>query len=139
MNQSASPCSLIWNGVHAGLGQIPLAQRSLLLLAVRHGFGAKELAAAGASISRLEADLTERGNRLFHALVKDAAEQGYGEYRTHLSYMDEVAGTYSFNDHALRRFNETLKDAVDPNGILSPGRGGIWPKAHRSRRGAVRK
>ncbi|MBK6663347.1 MAG: hypothetical protein IPG47_11635 [Thermoflexaceae bacterium] len=33
-------------GVHAGLGQIPLAQRSLLLLAVRHGFGAKELAAA---------------------------------------------------------------------------------------------
>jgi len=28
----------------------------------------------------------------------------------------------------LRRFNETLKDAIDPNGILAPGRGGIWPR-----------
>jgi 4-cresol dehydrogenase (hydroxylating) len=26
------------------------------------------------------------------------------------------------------RFHETLKDAVDPNGIISPGRYGIWPK-----------
>jgi hypothetical protein len=24
--------------------------------------------------------------------------------------------------------NETLKDALDPNGILSAGRYGIWPK-----------
>jgi 4-cresol dehydrogenase (hydroxylating) len=23
---------------------------------------------------------------------------------------------------------ETIKDAVDPNGILSPGRYGVWPK-----------
>jgi FAD/FMN-containing dehydrogenase len=27
-----------------------------------------------------------------------------------------------------RRFHETLKDAIDPNGILSPGKSGIWPK-----------
>jgi hypothetical protein len=74
-----------------------------------------------------DADLTARGDRLFHALVKDAAAAGYGEYRTHLSYMDEVADTFSYNDHALRRFNERVKDAIDPNGILAPGRNGIWP------------
>jgi 4-cresol dehydrogenase (hydroxylating) len=42
--------------------------------------------------------------------------------------MDQVAEMYSFNDHAMRRFHETLKDAVDPNGILSPGKSGIWPR-----------
>jgi 4-cresol dehydrogenase (hydroxylating) len=52
---------------------------------------------------------------------------------------DEVANQYSFNHHALRRFNETLKDAIDPNGILLPGRGGIWPRALRALRGAIRK
>jgi 4-cresol dehydrogenase (hydroxylating) len=28
----------------------------------------------------------------------------------------------------LRKLHETIKDAVDPNGILSAGRYGIWPK-----------
>ena len=61
-------------------------------------------------------------------LVREAAKDGYGEYRAHLDFMDLAAEQYSFNDHAYRRFCETIKDAVDPNGILSPGRQGIWPR-----------
>lgn len=66
-------------------------------------------------------------------MIDDAAALGYGEYRTHLVLMDQVAGTYSWNDNALMKFNEKLKDALDPNGILAPGRCGIWPKRYRGR------
>ena len=64
-------------------------------------------------------------------LVREAAKHGYGEYRAHLDFMDLAAEQYSFNDHSHRRFVETIKDALDPNGILSPGKQGIWPRAMR--------
>ncbi len=66
-------------------------------------------------------------------MVDDAAALGYGEYRTHLALMDQVAGTYSWNNGALLRMHESLKDALDPNGILAPGRCGIWPRRYRGR------
>jgi 4-cresol dehydrogenase (hydroxylating) len=66
--------------------------------------------------------------RTFKRLVEVAAEHGWGEYRTHTAFMDDCAAAYSFNDHALRKLQEKIKDAVDPNGILSAGRYGIWPK-----------
>lgn len=64
----------------------------------------------------------------YEKIVKTAAEHGWGTYRTHIAYMDEVMATYSYNDNALMKMHETLKDALDPNGILSAGRYGIWPK-----------
>jgi FAD/FMN-containing dehydrogenase len=80
---------------------------------------------------------TNRKNReTFRRMVKLAAEHGWAEYRTAPAFMDDVADTYSFNNHALRRLHETLKDALDPNGILSAGRYGIWPKHLRETRGA---
>ena len=64
-------------------------------------------------------------------LLEKAAERGWGEYRAAPYFQDVVAARYSFNEHSLRRFNEALKDAVDPNGILAPGRGGVWPARFR--------
>jgi 4-cresol dehydrogenase (hydroxylating) len=72
-------------------------------------------------------DMTGRAQKFFRALVADATQQRYGEYRTHIDDMDLVAGTYDFNDHALRRLNERVKNALDPAGILAPGKSGIWP------------
>ena len=66
--------------------------------------------------------------RAFESWVHLAAERGWAEYRAPAAFQDLVASTYSFNDHALRRLRETIKDAVDPNGILSAGRYGVWPK-----------
>ena len=44
----------------------------------------------------------------------EAGERGYGEYRAHLDFMDLAADQYAFNDHAYRRFCETIKDARRP-------------------------
>jgi len=72
---------------------------------------------------------TNKKNRAaFKKLVQRAAEHGWGEYRTAPAYQDTIMNTYGYNNHSLLRFHETLKDAVDPNGILSAGRYGIWPK-----------
>ena len=72
---------------------------------------------------------TNRKNRAgMNRLITLAAEHGWGEYRTPPVFQDAVMGAYSFNNHALLRFHETIKDAVDPNGILAAGRYGIWPK-----------
>ena len=73
-----------------------------------------------------------KGNRdmraLFRRLIQVAAEHGWGEYRTHAAFMDDCARAYSFGDHSLLRLQERIKDAVDPNGVLSAGRYGIWPR-----------
>ncbi len=78
-------------------------------------------------------DMMKRVDRFFHELVADARAKGYGEYRTHIEYMDLVASTYDFNHHALRRLNERVKDALDPNGIIAPGKNGIWPANRRGK------
>ena len=64
----------------------------------------------------------------FKKLIAVGGQHGWGEYRTAPVFQKSVMDVYSFNDHALQRFHETLKDAIDPNGIMSPGRYAIWPK-----------
>jgi 4-cresol dehydrogenase (hydroxylating) flavoprotein subunit len=65
-------------------------------------------------------------------LLVELGAQGYAEYRAHLDYMDLAQEQLGFGDHAYRRFAETIKDAIDPKGILSPGRHGIWPAKYRA-------
>ena len=66
-----------------------------------------------------------------HRLVAVAAEHGWGDYRAAPVFQDMVSATYSFNDNVLRRMLEAMKDAVDPQGIIAPGRGGVWPRRWR--------
>jgi (+)-pinoresinol hydroxylase len=81
-----------------------------------------------------DVEKNKKSREVFERLVEVSAEHGWGEYRTHVAFMDTVSGVYSYNNHALRRFHEMIKDAVDPNGILSPGKSGIWPKQMRKAR-----
>ncbi len=64
----------------------------------------------------------------FRKLIEVGGSHGWGEYRTAPVFQKAVMDVYSFNNHALMRLHETLKDAIDPKGILSPGRYDIWPK-----------
>jgi 4-cresol dehydrogenase (hydroxylating) len=82
-------------------------------------------------ISRSNKELNKQVYEQFIQLVKIGAKHGWTEYRAAPLFQDLVASTYSFNDGALLRFQNKLKDAIDPNGILAPGRGGIWPKRYR--------
>ncbi|KAK2736472.1 hypothetical protein FQN55_001649 [Onygenales sp. PD_40] len=76
----------------------------------------------------------ENANKLFVQLVKDARQAGYGEYRAHVEHMDLVAQQYDYRGGSLMKLNELIKDTLDPNGILSPGKQGIWPKRWREER-----
>ncbi len=76
-------------------------------------------------------EMVARVDKFFRALLGDATKQHYGEYRAHIEYMDMIAGTYDFNNGALGRLNNKLKATLDPNGILAPGKSGIWGNTKR--------
>jgi 4-cresol dehydrogenase (hydroxylating) len=82
---------------------------------------------------RTNPDEARRAREVFAIMVREAAEAGYGEYRTHISFMDQIAKTFSWNNGAQLKLHELLKDALDPNGVLAPGKQGIWPSRYRSR------
>ncbi|KAK3950445.1 hypothetical protein QBC32DRAFT_371965 [Pseudoneurospora amorphoporcata] len=77
-----------------------------------------------------QADPVQRQNikKLYYGLHKVAKERGYGMYRAHVNHMGEsiVACLNDFNGHVYNRF-----DTLDPRGVLSPGKQGIWPSGFR--------
>ncbi len=81
-----------------------------------------------------DVEKNRRNREIYRRLVKTSAERGWGEYRTHTAFMGDISDAYSFNNHALRRLHENIKDALDPNGILAAGKCGIWPKSMRKAR-----
>ena len=64
---------------------------------------------------------------VYRRLVRLTGEAGDGLYRGHIAFMDDIAAQYDWGDHAMLRLYGALKHALDPDGILSPGKQGIWP------------
>lgn len=76
-----------------------------------------------------DARRVEAARNAMRELYAQAAQWGCAPYRAHVALVDQVAAIFSYNDHALGRFYGRIKDALDPEGILSPGNHGIWPSA----------
>ena len=87
---------------------------------------------AGIRYDSSDADAVVGAMQLARSIVRELGAMGYVDSRPHLEFMDTAADFYSFNDGARGRLLERVKDALDPNGILSPGRHGVWPAAYRS-------
>ena len=66
--------------------------------------------------------------KLVHGWIDAAAERGWSSYRVATPYMDYTMSKYNWNDGALLKLHEKLKDTLAPNGILAPGKNGIWPQ-----------
>lgn len=58
----------------------------------------------------------------YEELLNEFSQQGYGTYRTSTAFMDKVADVYG---PVQRSVFKKIKKALDPNGILSPGKSGI--------------
>ncbi len=71
---------------------------------------------------RTDAAETEAAHACFQELLDRFAEQGYGVYRVNTAFMDKVADIYG---STKREVNQAIKRALDPNGIIAPGKSGI--------------
>jgi 4-cresol dehydrogenase (hydroxylating) flavoprotein subunit len=64
----------------------------------------------------------KKADECYHELVKRFGEKGWASYRTGVNTMDLVAEQYG---QVNRDFNQKIKDAIDPNHIIAPGKSGI--------------
>ncbi|OBT64156.1 hypothetical protein VE03_06250 [Pseudogymnoascus sp. 23342-1-I1] len=76
---------------------------------------------------RYDSDSRRRVHKLIRTLMGDCAENGWTEYWTYGALMDQIAATRDTPDNAMAKINSAIKDAVDPAGIMEPGRNSIWP------------
>ncbi len=72
--------------------------------------------------NRADPQQAQAAHQCFSELIDAFAAEGYGIYRTSPAFMDKVAETFG---PVQRSVNRTLKKALDPNGILAPGKSGI--------------
>lgn len=71
---------------------------------------------------RTKPDEMKRAYKCFDELNKAFVKNGWAINRTNPAFMDKVADSYG---PAMRRLNQTIKKALDPNNVLSPGKSGI--------------
>ena len=65
----------------------------------------------------------QKADTCYREMVTRFGEQGWASYRTGVPSMDLVAAQYG---QVNRDFNKLLKNAIDPKGILAPGKSGIY-------------
>ena len=65
----------------------------------------------------------EKARSCYSELLDDFAREGYGVYCTNIDFMDKVAKLYG---PVKASVNRKIKKALDPNGILAPGKSGIY-------------
>ncbi len=131
------------DGVHAGQKAIYEARRSVGVPTQITPFGGPLLwhprtflvGAPTVASWRDDKEKNRKSRELYAAYIHYGSQAGLGEYRTNPAFQDELVAQYSYGDHALLKYQERLKDGVDPNGIISPGRYGVWPKALREKLG----
>lgn len=127
---SFAPVSPV-NGDDA-LAQYHMAKR----LMERHGFNDRSTFAVANSamihvcnivFDRTDEEEKHRAHEAFSEMIREFTARGYAEYRTHVEFMDTIAKTFDWNGSSLWKAHERLKQALDPWGVLSPGKSGIWP------------
>ena len=108
-------------------GQIDLAKQIL----ARHGFdytaafavGMRELHHIIALLyDKSDPDEEQRADACYRELVTGFGDRGWASYRTGVHAMDLVAAQYGETNRAV---NAAIKQALDPNHILAPGKSGI--------------
>ena len=65
---------------------------------------------------------TKAAHACFSELLDEFEKEGYAVYRVNTAFQERVANSYG---PVKRRVEQTLKRALDPNGILAPGKSGI--------------
>jgi 4-cresol dehydrogenase (hydroxylating) len=71
---------------------------------------------------RTSEEETKRANACFAELLDEFEKEGYAVYRVNTAFQERVANSYG---PVKRKVEQTLKRALDPNGILAPGKSGI--------------
>jgi 4-cresol dehydrogenase (hydroxylating) flavoprotein subunit len=124
---------LAWlSAVGPARGSDALKQRDLAKpILARHGFDyvaaptvkGRELHHLIALVfDRADAATLPRARACFHDLAAAFVNNGYGIDRVGIDFMSELAQLYGQTN---RDVNRALKRALDPNGILAPGKSGI--------------
>jgi 4-cresol dehydrogenase (hydroxylating) len=72
---------------------------------------------------RTDAEETLRAHACFAESLDACTAAGYGLYRTNTAFMEQAAAAYGPVQMSV---NKRLKQALDPNGIIAPGKCGIY-------------
>lgn len=65
----------------------------------------------------------DKANQCFEELLNEFSQRGWGSYRTNIAFMDQVADSFG---PVKKDVNQRIKLALDPKGIIAPGKSGIY-------------